>query len=66
MQKNWSYQSSRPLWPLWQKKLGITRLTKDTDPNDPTPLETENVEMTPKLREIADVREPIDSFDYSY
>ena len=51
---------------LWQKKLGITRLTKDTDPNDPTPLETENIEMTPKLREIADVREPIDSFDYSY
>jgi len=51
---------------LWQKKISNTRREKESDPNDPTPLETDNIDMTPKLREIADIRDPIDSFDYDY
>jgi len=37
---------------------------KESDPKDPTPAETDAIELAPRLREISDVRGPIDSFDY--
>ena len=38
---------------------------KESDPKDPTDIETETIELAPpRLREIANVRGPIDSFDY--
>ena len=37
---------------------------KESDPNDPAPAETDAIELAPRLREMSDVRGPIDSFDY--